>query len=68
ILMSPSAALHAAIQEEHNVAKANAISPAEPTARCTRRFVPSVGKKPKYRSSHAKTDLYIVAHATLKSD
>jgi hypothetical protein len=37
-----------------------------PLARCSLQYVPIVARKPKYPSSHAKTDLYIAVIASVK--
>ncbi len=39
-----------------------------PAVKCSRLPVPSVEKTPKFRSNHARTDRFIAAIATIKSD
>jgi len=64
--MNPSDALLAARQGSPSVTEVAAM--ATDPARCFPQCALSVVRKPKYRSSPAKADLYIAAIATIKTD
>ena len=65
ILMSPSAAPHAARQGNQSVMEAAATGP---DARCFPQYVPSVAKILKYPLNLAVIDRFTVAIAIVKSD
>jgi len=68
ILTSPSVVRHAARQGNQSVTETVATAKGRPGAKCSPRYVPSVVKKPKYRSSRARVDRCIVASATISKD
>jgi len=65
--MSLSAVPHAAKQGKQNVTEVVATATG-PDVKCFLLYAPSVAKTPKYRSSPAKVDQYIVAIATISPD
>ena len=65
ILTSLSAVPHAANQGRQNVTGMLATGH---NVKCSPQYVPSVARKPKYRSSPAKVDPCIVVSATVRSD
>jgi hypothetical protein len=65
-LTSLSAVPHAAKQGRQSVTEV--VVATGPSGKCFPQYVPSVAKRPKYRSSPAKVDQYIVAIATIRSN
>ena len=63
-----SAVPHAAKQGKQSVTEAAVVMATGPSGKCFPQYAPSVAKRPKYRSSPAKVDQYIVAIATVKLD
>ena len=67
ILMNLSAVLHAVNQEGQNATGVTAMATGL-SDKCSLLYAPSVAKIPKYPSSLAKVDQYIVVIATVKSN
>jgi hypothetical protein len=65
ILTSPSAVPHAAKHVSLNVTEM-VVTATDLSVKCSRQYVPSVVKTPKYRSSLVKAGQYIAAIATIK--
>ena len=72
ILTSPNVAPNAVRQGKHSGTETVAIAMAlvdtaiVHLARCSLQYAPIVASKPRYHSSHAKTDLYIAVIASVK--
>ena len=67
ILTSLSAVSHAAKQGRQSAEVVVAMATG-PSGKCFPQYAPSVAKRPKYHSSPAKVDQYIVAIATIRSN
>ena len=66
--MSPSVVHHAVKQGKQNVTATVATVATGPGAKCSPRYVLSVAKRLKYRSSPVKADQCIVVIATVSKD
>jgi len=66
---SPSAVKPAGRQGSQSATETEAVATATgPNGKCFPQLAPNVAKRPKYRSSRAKVDQYIVAIATIRSN